>query len=76
MGMTMGALVDHLEAEGHSVSTSELEIWALLGARELTPHGFVCRTFRSAAGRRRGYEMLLIRWSPDQDRELALAKGK
>lgn len=66
----MAALVERLEADGYPVSASELEIWALLEARELTPHGFVCRTYRSAGETRRSYEMLLIRWSPDSDRPL------
>lgn len=71
-GITMGALIDRIDAEGFDVATAELEIWSLLSARELTPVGFVCRSLRSRHTIRRSYEFLLIRWSVEQDRQLDL----
>lgn len=71
-GITMGALIDRVDAEGFAVQAAELEVWQLLATREITPQGFVCRVVRSRHRQRRSYELLLIRWSPEQDRQLDL----
>ena len=45
-GVPMGQIVDEMVGLGHKVEAVELEIWALLGCRALTPSGFVCRVVR------------------------------
>lgn len=79
-GITMGGIVDRLEAMGSSVPDVELAIWELLGARRLTPAGFVCRTVRRPAERgyerARSYEFLLVPWSPERDQQLELDLGE
>lgn len=73
-GMSMGALVDTLEHNGYAAQEVELEIWAMLAARRLTPAGFVCRKVRSEPGATpsRTYEFLLVPWSPKLDGQLEL----
>lgn len=76
-GVTMGRIVDALEGEGFVPEVVEQELWLLLGQRRLTPCGYVCRKVRrrDALGeleRARSYELLLIPWSEDLDRQLEL----
>jgi len=75
-GVAMGAIVDAMVVRGHRVERVEAALWELLGQRRLTPSGFVCRTLRrrSSDGTTLGrvYELLLIPWSPEQDRQLEL----
>lgn len=69
-GVAMGVVVDALIARGHPVEAIEAAIWALLGARALTPSGFVCRLLRrpgEGSAIHRSYELLLATWSPEQD---------
>ncbi len=73
----MGRLVDRLVADGADERTAELEIWALMQERQLTPHGFACRVIRKsgqdgATKEQRTYEFVLIPWSPDRDHQLDL----
>lgn len=81
-GVPMGQIVDALVGRGHPLDAVEQGIWALLGARRLTPSGFVCRIVRrrDAFGEQvqaRSYELLLAPWSADldldSDRDLDLA---
>jgi hypothetical protein len=71
-GVTMGAIVDALLRDGRSAERVEAEIWALLGARLLTPCGYVRRLVRRKSGElhtnARRYEFLLVPWSADKDR--------
>lgn len=73
-GVSMGELVDRLEARGHRERDVEQAIWQLLQERRLTPNGFVCRTIRAKAPGRarriRSYEFTLIPWSVEQDAQL------
>ncbi len=73
-GMSMGALVDTLEHNGYAPEEIELEIWAMLASRRLTPSGFVCRKVRATEGATpaRTYEFLLVPWSPKLDGQLDL----
>lgn len=71
-GVPMGQIVDALVGVGHTVEAVEQAIWALLGTRDLTPSGFVCRIVRrrDAFGepvQARSYELLLAPWSAEQD---------
>ena len=71
-GVAMGELVDAVVARGFAVEAIEAAIWALLGARLLTPSGFVCRLVRGPEGAaasppRRTYELRLAAWSPERD---------
>jgi hypothetical protein len=80
-GVPMGQIVDEMVGLGHTVEAVELEIWALLGCRSLTPSGFVCRMVRrrDAFGevvQARSYELLLAPWSADLDRQLDLDLGR
>ncbi len=77
-GVSMGEIVDTLIAGGYRAEVIELEIWSLLGARLLTPSGFVCRMLqrRGEAERpriSRSYELLLVPWTPAGDRQLDLS---
>lgn len=73
----MGAIVDALVADGANEREVELAVWGLIQARHLTPHGFVCRTVRSAnGGESRTYEFVLIPWSPALDDQLELDLGQ
>lgn len=79
-GVPMGQIVDEMVGLGHAVEAVEAAIWALLGSRELTPSGFVCRIVRrkDAFGelvQARSYELLLMPWSAEQDRQLDLDLG-
>jgi hypothetical protein len=74
-GASMGVIVDDLAAEGHAAEQVERAVWRLLGARRLTPSGFVCRVVRRRTDsgeirQVRTYEFLLIPWSPEMDRQL------
>ncbi len=76
-GVAMGAIVDALTGAGYRAEEVELAIWSLLGARLLTPSGFVCRMLqRRGEDERprvsRSYELLLLPWSPADDRQLDL----
>lgn len=82
-GASMGSIVDELEHRGYGAELVELELWSMLGRRQLTPCGFVCRKVRrrdpmGELERVRTYEMLFIPWSEDLDRqlELRLAEGE
>lgn len=80
-GVPMGQLVDEMVGLGHAVEAVEEAIWALLASRALTPSGFVCRIVRrkDAFGelvQARSYELLLMPWSPDMDRQLDLDLGQ
>ncbi len=80
-GVAMGAIVDALSSAGYAPEDIELAIWALLGARLLTPSGFVCRMLQRKgkngvkARVSRSYELLLIPWSPVDDCQLELGLG-
>ncbi len=79
-GVPMGQLVDEMVGLGHEVEAVEEAIWSLLGCRALTPSGFVCRIVRrkDAFGEQvqaRSYELLLMPWSAEQDRQLDLDLG-
>ncbi|HFE44135.1 MAG TPA: hypothetical protein ENJ18_01395 [Nannocystis exedens] len=77
-GVAMGAIVDALSSAGYAPEDIELAIWELLGTRLLTPSGFVCRMLQRRASNgvkarvSRSYELLLIPWSPLDDRQLEL----
>jgi hypothetical protein len=76
-GVAMGQLVDALVGRGYSAEAIEQAIWALLGARRLTPSGFLCRHLRrrDALGevvQTRCYELLLAPWSSELDHQLDL----
>ncbi len=73
-GMAMGSVVDTLEHNGYAAQDVEHEIWAMLGARRLTPAGFICRKVRSRPGATpsRTYEFLLVPWSSKLDGQLEL----
>lgn len=76
-GVTMGRIVDLLEGQGFVPEEVEQELWRLLADRRLTPCGYVYRKVqrRDAFGeleRVRSYELLLIPWSQDLDRQLEL----
>jgi len=76
-GAPMGVIVDDVTAQGHDPEQVERAVWRLLGARRLTPSGFVCRVVRQRtdsgeAKQVRTYEFLLIPWSPEMDRQLDL----
>ncbi len=76
-GVAMGQIVDALVGLGHEVEAVEQAIWAMLEARVLTPSGFVCRIVRrrDAFGEKvqaRSYELLLMPWSAERDRQLDL----
>ncbi|HEY8377259.1 MAG TPA: hypothetical protein VIK91_12250 [Nannocystis sp.] len=76
-GVPMGQIVDALVGRGYAVEAVEQEIWRMLGARRLTPSGFVCRLLRrrDALGelvQTRCYELLLTPWSRDLDHQLEL----
>lgn len=82
-GITMGRIVDALEGAGFVPELVEQELWTLLAQRRLTPCGYVCRKVRrrdtvGEIERARSYELLLIPWSEDLDRqlELKLAEGE
>ena len=79
-GVTMGAIVDRLVADGAEEQEVELAVWGLIQRRRLTPHGFVVRKVRKASqtgGRAasRTYEFVLIPWSPALDAQLELDLG-
>lgn len=80
-GVAMGAIVDALSSAGYAPEDIELAIWALLGARLLTPNGFVCRMLQRKGSNgvkarvSRSYELLLVPWSPVDDRQLELSLG-
>ena len=73
---TMGDIVDQLVLRGHEAEVIEAAIWAMLGARQLTPNGYICRTMRRRMEdgiiHRRAYEFTLLPWDPDLDRPLDL----
>lgn len=75
-GVAMGTLVDTLEAQGFAVEDIEQHIWHLMGARRLTPAGYICRTLErrssGASRRQRMYEFTLVPWSPQLDHQLEL----
>lgn len=75
-GVAMGTVVDTLEARGFAVEDIERQIWQLIGARRLTPAGFICRTMQRRHGgatkRQRTYEFTLVPWSPHLDQQLEL----
>jgi len=76
-GVAMGQIVDAMVGLGHAVESVEQAIWGMLAERSLTPSGFVCRIVRrrDAFGERvqaRSYELLLVPWSADFDRQLDL----
>jgi hypothetical protein len=76
-GVTMGRIVDTLEGEGYRAELVEQELWRLLAQRRLTPCGYVCRKVRrrdpvGELEQARSYELLLIPWSQDLDRQLEL----
>ncbi|MCA9635661.1 MAG: hypothetical protein KC420_06480 [Myxococcales bacterium] len=75
-GVAMGTIVDAMIDRGYRAEEAELALWELLGERLLTPSGFVCRMIRRRADGEaqvsRAYELLLIPWSPDDDRQLDL----
>jgi hypothetical protein len=75
-GISMGALVDALVADGATETESEQAIWGLMQARRLTPNGYVRRVIRRREGdhqhEHRTYEFVLVAWTPDQDRQLDL----
>ncbi|HEY0133897.1 MAG TPA: hypothetical protein VGB85_07450 [Nannocystis sp.] len=76
-GVAMGQIVDAMVGHGHAVEAVEQAIWQMLGERSLTPSGFVCRIVRrrDAFGepvQARSYELLLVPWSADFDRQLEL----
>lgn len=82
-GVTMGRIVDTLEGEGFRAELVEQALWQLLAQRKLTPCGYVCRKVRrrdplGEPEQARSYELLLIPWSEDLDRqlELRLAEGE
>lgn len=79
-GVAMGQIVDALVGHGFEAEAVEQAIWSMLGARRLTPSGFVCRVLRrrDAFGeptQSRCYELLLAPWSRDQDDQLDLELG-
>jgi hypothetical protein len=81
-GITMWRIVDVLEGRGLRPQLVENELWQMLARRQLTPCGYICRKVRrrDALGefeQARSYELLLIPWSEDLDRqlELKLAEG-
>lgn len=79
-GVPMGQLVDEMVGLGHEVEAVEQAIWSLLGSRALTPSGFVCRIVRrkdtfGELVQARSYELLLMPWSAEQDRQLDLDLG-
>ena len=77
-GVAMGVVVDALESQGYAATDVEHEVWSLLAKRQLTPAGFICRSFRkkgSRGGTERSYEFLLVRWSPELDGQLELNLG-
>lgn len=76
-GVAMGQLVDALVGRGYAPEAIEHAIWALLGARRLTPSGFLCRQLRrrDSVGemvQTRCYELLLAPWSSELDHQLDL----
>ena len=74
-GISMGSIVDTLEARGHAASDIEYEIWSLMSKRRLTPSGFICRSLRRQGrnnATERAYEFLLVPWSPHLDGQLEL----
>lgn len=76
-GVPMGQVVDALVGRGYAAEAVEQEIWLLLGARRLTPSGFVCRMLRRRDNlgeqvQTRSYELLLAPWSSDLDHQLDL----
>jgi hypothetical protein len=76
-GVTMGRIVDTLEGEGFGAEVVEHALWQLLAQRRLTPCGYVCRKVRrrdpvGELEQARSYELLLIPWSQDLDRQLEL----
>ncbi|MBK7825359.1 hypothetical protein [Nannocystis sp.] len=76
-GVAMGQIVDAMVGLGHGVEAVEQAIWELMASRRLTPSGFVCRIVkrRDAFGepvQARSYELLLVPWSAEQDRQLEL----
>lgn len=79
-GVAMGQLVDEMVGLGHAPEAVEGAIWELLGARRLTPSGFVCRMLRrrDAFGEQaqaRCYELMLAPWSSELDDQLDLDLG-
>src|SRR5262245_60212285 len=76
-GITMGRIVDTLEGEGFRPELVEQQRVRMLAQRRLTPCGYVCRKVRRRDGvgeleQARSYELLLIPWSQDLDRQLEL----
>jgi hypothetical protein len=76
-GVAMGQIVDAMVGHGHAVEAVEQAIWQMLGERSLTPSGFVCRIVRrrdafGEAVQARSYELLLVPWSAEFDRQLDL----
>ena len=76
-GVPMGQLVDALVGRGFSPEAVEHAIWGLLGARRLTPSGFLCRQLRRRDNlgelvQTRCYELLLTPWSHELDDQLDL----
>ncbi|MFZ6182666.1 hypothetical protein [Nannocystis pusilla] len=76
-GVAMGQLVDALVGRGYTPEAVEQAIWALLGARRLTPSGFLCRQLRrrdtfGEMVQTRCYELLLAPWSSELDHQLDL----
>src|SRR5690606_17789525 len=76
-GVAMGQLVDALVGRGYAPEAIERAIWALLGARRLTPSGFLCRQLRRRDNlgelvQHRCYELLLAPWSSELDYQLDL----
>lgn len=71
-GIAMGHLVDRLVTDGFGLESVESAIWQMLGDRELTPTGYVCRTLKIKDGargpiERRCYEFMLVPWSAGLD---------
>lgn len=76
-GVAMGQLVDALVGRGYAPEAVEQAIWALLGARRLTPSGFLCRMLRrrdtfGELVQTRCYELMLAPWSSELDHQLDL----
>ena len=76
-GVAMGQLVDALVGRGYTPEAVEQAIWTLLGARRLTPSGFLCRQLRrrdpfGEMVQTRCYELLLAPWSSELDHQLDL----
>jgi len=79
-GVTMGQVVEALEAHGHEVELVEGELWRLLELRRLTPCGYICRKVRRRDPRgkiehARSYELLFAPWSAELDRQIELPLG-